>query len=180
MFRVCVFCGSGFGRNPAYRTAAGEVGRLIAARGGGLVYGGSHLGLMGVVADAAAAGGAPVTGVMPEVLVQKEAAHTSLADLRITASMHERKAAMADMADAFLALPGGIGTLDELCEIIAWAQLGIHSKPIGLLDVDGYWEPFRALLGHAIAEGFIKEKHRDLVRYDSDPGRLLSGLGLRA
>lgn len=176
MRRICVFCGSSSGRGPAYRDAALECGRLIAERGAGLVYGGSQLGLMGVVADTVASLGMPVTGVVPRLLVEKEAAHTGLADLRVVNSMHERKALMAELASAFLALPGGFGTFDELFEIVTWAQLGLHSKPIGLLNVNGYFDPMLGMLDKAAAGGFIKERYRNLIIDGAAAGPLMDRL----
>lgn len=176
MQRICVFCGSSSGRGTVYRAAAEECGRLIAAHGAGLVYGGSQLGLMGVVADTVAALGMPVTGVVPQLLVEKEAAHLGLADLRIVSSMHERKALMAELATAFLAIPGGFGTFDELFEIVTWAQLKLHAKPIGLLNVNGYFDPMLAMIDRAVQEGFIKERYRGLIAADSDPARLIARL----
>lgn len=176
MQRICVFCGSSFGRGSVYREAAGECGRLIAAHGAGLVYGGSQLGLMGVVADTVAGLGMPVTGVVPKLLVEKEAAHRGLTDLRVVASMHERKALMAELATAFLAIPGGFGTFDELFEIITWAQLGLHSKPVGLLNVNGYFDPMLRMIDHAVEEGFIKERYRGLVIAETNPAKLIARL----
>jgi uncharacterized protein (TIGR00730 family) len=171
--RVCVFCGSSSGARPAYAQAAEKLGRLLAARGIGLVYGGSHLGLMGTVADAARAAGAAVTGVIPQMLVDKEAAHRGLADLRVVASMHERKALMAELADGFIAMPGGFGTLEEFCEMLTWAQLGVHRKPCGLLNVDGFYNPLLELLDHAVRERFLKPVNRDLVLAEADAEQLL-------
>jgi uncharacterized protein (TIGR00730 family) len=176
MNRICVFCGSGSGRDPEYRRAAEACGRLIAARGAGLVYGGSQLGLMGVIADTVAARGGPVTGVVPRLLVEREAAHLGLADLRVVESMHERKALMANLATAFLALPGGFGTFDELFEIVTWAQLGLHSKPIGVLNVRGYFDPLFGMLDRAVAEGFIQERYRGLLISDAEPAALIDRL----
>jgi uncharacterized protein (TIGR00730 family) len=161
--RVCVFCGSARGSSPAYAEAAAELGAALAASGTGLVYGGGDVGLMGIVADATLAAGGEVIGVMPEALVAKEIAHRGLTELRVTGSMHERKALMAELADGFIALPGGLGTFDELCEILTWGQLGLHNKPVVLLDVDGYWGPFSALLDSAVAAGFLREIHRGLA-----------------
>jgi len=161
--RVCVFCGSARGSSPAYAEAAAELGAALAASGTGLVYGGGDVGLMGIVADATLAAGGEVIGVMPEALVAKEIAHRGLTELRVTSSMHERKALMAELADGFIALPGGLGTFDELCEILTWGQLGLHNKPVVLLDVDGYWGPFSALLDSAVATGFLREIHRGLA-----------------
>jgi uncharacterized protein (TIGR00730 family) len=171
--RICVFCGSSSGARPAYKEAAVELGRLLPARGIGLVYGGSHLGLMGVLADAVMAAGGAVTGVMPRLLVEKEAAHRGLPDLRVVGSMHERKALMADLADGFIAMPGGFGTLEEFCEVLTWAQLGVHAKPCGLLNVAGFYAPLLALLDHAVGERFLKPQNRALVIADEDAARLL-------
>jgi uncharacterized protein (TIGR00730 family) len=161
--RVCVFCGSSRGSSPAYAEVATELGTALAAEGVGLVYGGGDVGLMGVVADATLAAGGEVVGVMPEALVAKEIAHRGVTELKVTGSMHERKALMADLADGFIALPGGLGTLDELCEILTWGQLGLHTKPVVLLDVERFWSPFVALLDCAVEAGFLREVHRDLA-----------------
>jgi uncharacterized protein (TIGR00730 family) len=161
--RVCVFCGSSRGSAPSYAEAAAELGTAMAGAGIGLVYGGGDVGLMGVVADAVLAAGGEVVGVMPEALVAREIGHTGLTELRITGSMHERKAMMADLADGFIALPGGFGTFDELFEILTWSQLGLHTKPVALLDVDGFWDPFVALLDRAVEAGFLRALHRDLA-----------------
>jgi len=161
--RVCVFCGSSRGSSPSYAAAATEPGTALAASGTGLVYGGGDVGLMGVVADAVLAGGGEVIGVMPDALVAKEIAHRGLTELRVTGSMHERKALMAELADGFVALPGGLGTFDELCEILTWGQLGLHRKPVVLLDVEGFWGPFVALLDAAVEAGFLRAVHRDLA-----------------
>jgi uncharacterized protein (TIGR00730 family) len=161
--RVCVFCGSNFGSDPAYRQTAEELGREIARRGWGVVYGGGRVGLMGALADAVLAAGGLVTGVIPEMLATKELLHTGATRLHISPSMHARKAQMEEQADAFVALPGGYGTFEELLEIITWAQLGIHAKPIGLLNVRGFYDGLVRFFEHAIGEGFIKEKHRELV-----------------
>lgn len=176
MPRVCVFAGSSVGVRPSYRAAAEALGSAIAARGWGLVYGGGGIGLMGVVADAALAGGGEVIGVIPNALDTHEVAHRGLTSLRVVADMHTRKASMADLADGFVALPGGLGTFDELFEIVTWAQLGFHAKPIGLLDVDGYFAPLRALVEHAVAEGFVAPRYRALLDVDSDPIALLDRL----
>jgi uncharacterized protein (TIGR00730 family) len=163
MKRVCVFAGSSPGRRPEYRTAAATLGRVVAARGMGVVYGGARLGLMGVLADAALAAGGEVIGVIPRSLVTKELAHTGLTELHVVQSMHERKALMSDLSDGFVALPGGWGTLDELFEILTWAQLGLHQKPSGLLNVEGYFDPLLAFIDHSIAEGFVRADYRRLV-----------------
>jgi uncharacterized protein (TIGR00730 family) len=147
-----------------YADVAAEFGTALAVKGMGLVYGGGDVGLMGVVADAALAASGDVIGVIPSALEAKETAHRGLTELRIASSMHDRKATMADLADGFVALPGGLGTLDELCEILTWAQLGLHTKPVVLLDVDGFWAPFAALLDAIVAAGFLRPIHRDLAR----------------
>jgi uncharacterized protein (TIGR00730 family) len=161
--RLCVFSGSSPGGHPDYAEAAGELGRTLADQGIGLVYGGAHVGLMGVLADAALEAGADVVGVIPQALVEREIAHSGLSDLRVVGSMHERKALMADLADGFIALPGGMGTLEELFEVYTWTQLGLHSKPLGLLDVRGYYAQLAAFLDHAVAERFLTDEHRDML-----------------
>ncbi len=159
-----------------YEAAAADLGRLLAIRGIRLVYGGGHVGLMGVVADTALAGGGEVTGVMPQALIDREIGHNGLTEMRIVTSMHERKALMADLSDAFVALPGGHGTLDEFCEILTWAQLGIHAKPCGILNVAGYYDPLLEMFSRAVEEGFLKAVHRDMILVDSDPVQLLEGM----
>jgi len=173
--RVCVFCGSSDGARPFYREAAAELGRVLAARGVGVVYGGGNIGLMGALADGALAEGGEVIGVIPEHLVSKELAHRRV-DLRIVHSMHERKALMADLSDAFIALPGGFGTLDEFCEVLTWSQLGLHAKPCGLLNVDGYYDTLLGLFDHGVAEGFVQVESRGLILVDGDAERLLDRL----
>ncbi len=158
-----MFCGSNQGRRDAYAEAAAELGLALGERGIGLVYGGGDVGLMGILADAALAAGASVVGVIPAVLEAKEIAHQGLTELRVTSSMHERKAVMSDLADAFIALPGGLGTFEELCEILTWAQLGHHAKPVVVLDVEDYYAPLFALLDQAVAEGFLRPEHRALA-----------------
>jgi uncharacterized protein (TIGR00730 family) len=155
---------------------AARLGEAIARRGSRLVFGGGHVGLMGVVADAVLRAGGRVTGVIPESLLTKELAHLGLTELHVVGSMHERKALMAELSDGFVALPGGFGTLDELCEAITWAQLGIHRKPCALLDVDGYFAPLLALFDHAVSEGFVRPEHRRLVLHHTDPDTLLDAL----
>jgi uncharacterized protein (TIGR00730 family) len=172
--RVCVFCGSSRGAAPAYAAAATDLGTTLAAKGIGLVYGGGDVGLMGVVADSALAAGGTVIGVIPEALVAKEIAHAGLTELRVTGSMHERKALMAELSDGFIALPGGLGTFDELCEILTWGQLGLHTKPVVLLDVDGFWVPFGALLDGAVAAGFLRPTHRELAHVAGSVGEALA------
>ncbi len=161
--RICIFCGSSIGADPAFATAAKAVGEVLAHRGLELVYGGGNVGLMGIVADAALKAGGRVTGVIPQSLVDRELAHLEISDLRIVSSMHERKAMMADLSDAFIALPGGYGTLEELCEILTWAQLGLHQKPFGLLNVDQFYASFIAQIDHAVRMKFIRPQHRDLL-----------------
>ena len=173
---ICVFCASSTGTNPSYREAAAQVGCLLAEHGIGLVYGGGCVGLMGTVADAALSAGGRVVGVIPVALLEREIAHTGLTELHVVASMHERKARMADLSDAFVALPGGFGTLDELCEILTWAQLGLHRKPVGILNVAGYYNHFLALLDHQVREGLLQSRHRDYLAVDDSPQRLLEKL----
>jgi uncharacterized protein (TIGR00730 family) len=171
--RICVFCGSSHGANPAYADAARNVGSELARRGIGLVYGGGNVGLMGVVADAVLASSGHVTGVIPEALMAKEVGHRDLPDLRVVKTMHERKALMAELSDGFVALPGGIGTFEEFFEIVTWAQLGFHSKPCALLNVNAFYDPLLRLVDHAIDEHFIKPKQRDIVIVESDFSTLL-------
>jgi len=175
--RVCVFCGSSDGARSSYREAAAMLGRVLGARRIGVVYGGGNIGLMGALADAALGAGGEVIGVIPEHLVNKELAHRGV-DLRIVHSMHERKALMADLADAFIALPGGYGTLEEFCEVLTWSQLGLHAKPCGLLNVDGYYDSLLGLFDHAVAEGFVRPPSRDIVLVDDQAARLLDRLAL--
>lgn len=174
--RVCVFCGSRSGHNAIYRTAATELGRALAQRGYGLVYGGGQVGLMGVIADAVMQHGGEVDGVIPHPMVSRELAHLHITRLHEVGSMHERKARMAELADAFIAMPGGFGTFEELFEIITWAQLGIHQKPIGLLNAAGYFDPLQHLMEQAIAAGFVKPEHRQLTVIDTQPIALLDAL----
>lgn len=173
MDRICVFCGSSVGGSPIYRQSAEKVARAMASRGLGVVYGGGSIGLMGVLADAALAAGAEVVGVIPDRLAKRELMHAGLSHLRIVRSMHERKATMANLASAFLALPGGFGTFDELFEIITWAQLGEHAKPIGVLNVHAYFDSMLEMVRRMIDEKFVKEKYADLFVVDTDIERLL-------
>lgn len=173
ILRVCVFCGSSFGNRAVYREAATQLAARLLEWGYGLVYGGAHVGLMGLMADTMLAGGAEVIGVIPRQLQQKEIAHDGLSRLHVVETMHERKAMMADLADAFVALPGAYGTLDELFEIITWAQLGIHRKPIGILNVEGYYNHLLAFLDGCVANGLLKQANRELFLVDVHPGRLL-------
>jgi uncharacterized protein (TIGR00730 family) len=170
---ICVFCGASQGAKPAYADAARSVGAGLADRGIGLVYGGGRVGLMGTLADAALAAGGRVTGVIPSALVDRELAHPGLTDLRVVTTLHERKALMAELADAFIALPGGLGTLEELAEVLSWAQLELHAKPIGALDVGGYFDSLAAFLDHATGEGFIAPPQRRLLMIESDLDTLL-------
>lgn len=176
MKRICVFCGSSPGARPAYRIAAANLGAALAARGIGLVYGGANVGLMSELAHSVLDAGGEVIGVIPRSLVQRELALTSLADLRITDSMQERKAVMADLADGFIAMPGGLGTLDEFFEVLTWTQLGIHQKPSGLLNVEGYFDTLLAFLDHSVAERFVKDTHRSMLIVEPEPHRLLDRL----
>jgi hypothetical protein len=171
--RVCVYLGSSPGRLPAYADAAREVGRLLAERGIGLVYGGGTIGLMGAVADAACAAGGEVIGVIPEALRARERDHHGITELHVVDTMHERKAMMARLADGFLCLPGGIGTLEELFEAWTWAQLGYHAKPCGLLDVAGFYAPMAGFLDHVVAEGFLQPRHRAMLLVERDAAALL-------
>lgn len=176
MARLCVFCGSSPGRRPIYRDAAVMLGRALAERGDGLVYGGSSVGLMGAVADAVLDGGGEAIGVIPRSMVDRELAHGRLSELHVVGTMHERKAMMVSLSDAFLALPGGHGTLDELFEALTWSQLGIHAKPIGVWNVDGYWDPLLAALDHMCAEGFVRPSDRARLIAERELDVLLSRL----
>jgi hypothetical protein len=171
--RICVFCGASPGRDPGYLALAASVGAGLAERGIGLVFGGSRIGMMGAVADAALAGGGEVIGVIPRHLVDRELAHNGLSELRVVETLHERKARMAELADGFIALPGGLGTLEELAKVASWAQLGLHRKPIGLLGHAGYWDALLAWFDHAEREGFLAPGHRALVGHDDDLEALL-------
>jgi uncharacterized protein (TIGR00730 family) len=171
--RICVFCGSSVGARPAFAEAARALGRRAAERGIGLVYGGASVGLMGVLANAALDAGGEVIGVMPRAMVEREIAHTALTELRVVNSMHERKAAMAELSDAFVAAPGGLGTLEELFEVWTWAQLGLHRKPVALLDVADFFRPLTEFLDHAVNEHFIKTATRATLIAETDPDALL-------
>jgi uncharacterized protein (TIGR00730 family) len=176
MRHLCVFCGSRAGAAPEYSASARQLGALLAARGIGLVYGGGHIGLMGVVADAVLAGGGAVAGVIPRSMVESELAHAGLTALHVVETMHQRKALMADLADGFAAMPGGYGTADELFEILTWKQLRIHAKPVALLNVRGYFDPLLAWLDRCVAEDFIKPAHRELVMVADDPETMLDAM----
>jgi uncharacterized protein (TIGR00730 family) len=173
MKRICVFCGSSLGSRPEFADAAVALGQELARRGLELVYGGASVGLMGLVADAVLRGGGRAIGVIPEPLASKELAHAGLSELHVVGSMHERKAKMAELADGFVTLPGGIGTFEETFEILTWAQLGLHRKPCGLLDVAGYYAPVVQLLDHANKEGFVRREHLSMVLVESTPTALL-------
>jgi uncharacterized protein (TIGR00730 family) len=170
---ICVFMGSRHGSRSEYAEAAGSLGRELVARGYGLVYGGGNVGLMNVVANTVLELSGHVTGVIPSSLVGKEVAHRGLTELRVVGSMHERKALMAELSDGFIAMPGGIGTMEEFFEVLSWAQLGLHEKPCGLLNVSGYYDSLIQFLDHAVSDDFIKPKHRALTLVDEDPGKLL-------
>jgi uncharacterized protein (TIGR00730 family) len=172
--RLAIFCGSNPGVRPDYVEAACSLGSLLAQRGIGVVYGGSNVGLMAALADAMADALGDVIGVIPRMLVDREVANTTLSDLRIVDSMHQRKAMMAELADGFIALPGGIGTLEEFFETWTWAQLGMHAKPCGLLNVAGYFDPLLEFLDHAVTERFVRDVHRAMVVVESDPAALLA------
>jgi uncharacterized protein (TIGR00730 family) len=169
MKSICVFCGSSAGAVPAYAEAARALGSELVRRGLRLVYGGGNVGLMGILADAVLAGGGEVIGVIPQALLAKEVGHAGLTKLHVVASMHERKALMAELSDAFLALPGGFGTLEEFCEVLTWSQLGLHRKPCGLLNVNGYYDPLMAFFDRAVSDGFLRARHRDLVLVGTTP-----------
>ncbi len=173
MQRICVFCGTNPGSRPEYGAAARRLGKILADQGIELVYGGASVGIMGELADAVHEHGGHVTGIIPQQLVEKEAAHTGIPNLIVVASMHQRKSQMADMSDGFIALPGGIGTLEGLFEILTWAQLGIHAKPSGILNVEGYFDGLTGFLDHAVREGFLTQEHRDAIIVEKDPVQLL-------
>lgn len=171
-----MFCGSNRGVDPRHAAAAAALGTLVARRGIRLVFGGGRVGLMGVVADAALAAGGKVEGVIPRALANREVAHQGLTELHLVDSMHERKARMASLADGFLALPGGLGTLEELAEILTWAQLGIHRKPCAILDVAGFWGPLVAFLDHGVDEGFIRKEHRAMLLVGDDAAQVIDAM----
>ena len=173
---ICVYAGSNPGNDPTHVEIARTLGTLLAERGIGLVYGGGRVGLMGAVADAVLAAGGTATGIIPAHLEERELAHRGLTELVVVGSMHERKTLMAERADAFVALPGGLGTIEELVEVATWTQLGIHEKPVGLLDSAGYWAPFDAFLEHCVAAGFLHPEHRKAIVRGADPAALLEDL----
>jgi uncharacterized protein (TIGR00730 family) len=172
--RICIFCGSSAGNHPKFDEAAKATGRLLAGEGVEVVFGGGRVGLMGAVADAALAAGGRVTGIIPQALVDSELAHPGLTDLHVVDSMHERKLMMADHSDGFIALPGGAGTLDEMFEQWTWGQLGIHAKPCGFLDVDGYYAPIRAMVATMVENGFLKPEYAAMLSFETDPAALLA------
>jgi len=174
--RVCVFCGSSSGKDPRHRDAAVRLGGALARQGLGLVYGGGSIGLMGILADAALAGGSEVTGVIPAFLKKLELGHPGLTDLRVVETMHERKALMAELSDAFVALPGGFGTVEEFCEVLTWAQLGLHAKPCALLNVEGFFDPLLGLFEAQVAGGFLSPEHRALVMVEREVDILVGRL----
>src|ERR1017187_7415843 len=176
MGRICVFCGSSSGSRPEYRTAAEEMGRELARRNIGLVYGGGKVGLMGVLADSVLRAGGEAVGVIPEHIMSREIGHKGLTKLHVVHSMHERKALMADLSDAFVAMPGGFGTLEEFCEVVTWTQLGLHAKPCGILNVRRYYSPLLAMFDHAVEERFLKPENRALVLAGESPADLLRAL----
>jgi len=176
MKRICVFCGSSQGSRPEYRTATEEMGAELVRRDIGLVYGGGNVGLMGVLADAVLRRGGEAVGVIPENLMAREVGHNGLTKLHVVRSMHERKALIADLSNAFVALPGGFGTLEEFCEMVTWTQLGLHAKPCGILNVRGYYSPLLAMLDHAVEERFLKPENRCLVLARESPADLLQAL----
>ena len=173
---ICVFCGSSAGNRPAYGVAARQLGKTLARRAITLIYGGGRTGLMGILADSVLSSGGRVVGVMPRALVDKEVAHSALTEMHVVASMHERKAMMAELANAFVVLPGGFGTFDEFCEILTWSQLMFHSKPCGLWNVEGYWDHLIAMFDHASAEGFLRPQHRGLPVFADDLDTLLAAM----
>lgn len=177
MRRICVFCGSNKGGSASYSAAARELGKLLAEKKISLVYGGGNVGLMGIIADTVMNAGGEVIGVIPEALVAKEVAHRGLSELKTVKSMHERKSVMADLSDGFIALPGGFGTFEEFFEVVTWTQLGLHKKPCGILNVEGFFEPLIALVKKGTAEGFIRQEHADILLAASSPRELLRLIG---
>ena len=176
MKRVCVYCGSSPGRNPKYIAGARVLGKELAARGIGLVYGGASVGIMGEIADAVLASGGEVIGVIPQSLADKEVSHNGLTELKIVGSMHERKAIMAEHSDGFIALPGGLGTLEELFEVLTWSQLGFHNKPCALLNIEQYYDSLSVFLDHAVEQQFVKQIHRDMLLVEENSSKLLDAM----
>ena len=173
MKRICVFCGSTKGNHPSYEYATRELGRLLVKRGLGVVYGGGNIGLMGVLAETVLSNGGEVIGIIPEALAEKELAFRELADLRIVQTMHERKALMEQLSDGFIALPGGYGTLEEICEMVTWAQLGIHHKPCGLLNIEGFYDSFLTFIDYQVQQGFVTQTNRLLICEADEPAVIL-------
>ena len=176
MLSICIFCGSSAGRNSAYRKTAVELGRLLAEKSLNLVYGGGNIGLMGEIAQSVINSGGKAIGVIPQFLVEKELVYTKLSEVRVVDTMHERKAIMAELADAFIAMPGGFGTLEETVEVLTWAQLGLHRKPIGLLNIDGYYDCLNDFFNHMVAEGFLMREYKDMVLIKENPIAMLESL----
>jgi len=176
LHRICVYCGSNNGSKIAYREAGVQLAAAMVQEGITLVYGGGNVGLMGILADSVLAAGGTVIGVIPQALVDKEVAHRGVTDLRVVGSMHERKALMADLSDAVIALPGGLGTLEEFCEAATWTQLGFHDKPCGILNIEGYYDGLLAMLDHAVIENFVRAEHRRIIISETDPVTLIKKL----
>ena len=176
MLSICIFCGSSAGRNSAYRRAAVDLGQLLAEKSLNLVYGGGNIGLMGEIAQSVINNGGKAIGVIPQFLVEKELVYNKLTEVRVVDTMHERKAIMAKLADAFLAMPGGFGTLEETVEVLTWAQLGLHRKPIGLLNIEGYYDYLNDFFDHMVAEGFLMQEYKDMVLIKKDPVAMLESL----
>ena len=176
MKAVCVYCGSATGARPVYAEAAKAFGRALVDNNLALVYGGGRVGLMGLIADEVLAAGGRAVGVIPELLVAKEVGHTDLTELHVVPDMHERKKMMADLSDAFVAMPGGVGTFEEFFEVYTWAQLGYHQKPVGLLDVNGYYDPLMAMLRHTVAEGFMRASLLDMIQVEAEPDAMIARL----
>ncbi len=174
MKRICIFCGSTKGNHLSYEQVTRELGQLLVQQGIGLVYGGGNIGLMGIIAETVLQEGGEVIGIIPEALAEKELAFQDLTDLRVVQTMHERKALMEKLSDGFIALPGGYGTLEEICEMVTWAQLGIHHKPCGLLNVEGFYAELLAFMDHQVRQGFVTTSNRMLISESNDPGRLLN------
>jgi uncharacterized protein (TIGR00730 family) len=176
MKSVCVYCGSSYGAKPVYAEAACGFGRALVDAGIALVYGGGKVGLMGVIADAVMEAGGRAIGVIPELLVNKEVGHNGLTELHVVPDMHQRKKMMADLSDAFVAMPGGAGTFEELFEVYTWAQLGYHQKPVALLNIDGYYDPLIAMLAHTVEEGFMRQTYLDILQVEAEPAALIARL----
>jgi uncharacterized protein (TIGR00730 family) len=176
MQSICIFCGSSGGRNSSYKNAAVKLGQLLAEKKLNLVYGGGNIGLMGQIAHSAMKAGGKAIGVIPRFLVEKELVHTNLTKVHVVDSMHERKAMMAELADAFIAMPGGFGTLEETVEVLTWAQLGLHRKPIGLLNIDGYYDYLNDFFEHMVSEGFLMREYKEMLLIGNDPAAMLDSL----